>query len=976
MEERENPGAMQLSQGASLGPYRIERGLGQGGMAEVYSARDTRLGRTVAIKLLRSEFARQEDFRHRFEREARAISALNHPHICSLYDVGEQDGRSYLVMEQVEGETLAQILARGELPIGQAIEYALQIADALRAAHAHGIIHRDLKPGNIMVAAAGIKVLDFGLAKVSDQTAAGDSEMTVTATEGTRAGQIVGTVAYMSPEQAEGKPLHARSDLFSFGVVLYEMLCGKRPFRGETQISTIASILRETPETPGRIRHGIPQELEQVALRCLEKKPEARYGSAEGLYRALEACRENLHGRGGPRRYLIAAGLAVALSVGALGVRAFVHARRVRWAESEALPEVARLMTHTHPLKALELLRQAEPYASASPEFVRLKDQLALSTAALTTTPPGADIYVSEYDVKEGEQAAAWVRLGQSPLKAGVPAGYYRIRVVKNGFENVELATLVSGNPLGFEMHAENQTSAGMVWVPGTSGRTRSAAFPALMAVDVASFWMDKFEVTNREFKQFVDRGGYRSQEYWKQPFRKDGKTLTWEQAMAEFRDATGKPGPSTWQLGTFPEGKADYPVGGVSWYEAAAYAEFAGKSLPTVYHWYLAAGNGGFLDILSLSNFSGQGPARVGSYRGLSESGTYDMAGNVKEWCWNPTDDRRYILGGGWNEPSYQFRTPDARRPSERDATFGFRCIRYVAPPEPTLTGPVLFVSRDRRNDKPVDNQAFEIYKSLHAYDKTDLKAKVESVDTSSAYWRREDVTFQAAYGNERVIAHLYVPKNAAPPYQTVLFFGGANILVERSIGGAGTKSFDYVIRSGRAVMVPAYKGTLERGPGDYYHLLGQPLRWREMNVQQSKDLGRSIDYLETRTDIDKRRLAFLGSSYGSAMAPHMVALEPRIRVMAMLSGGSFEKVPPEVDSWNFAPRITVPVLMVNGRDDFRFPLETSQRPLFRAFGTPEKDKRHIVVEGGHVVPANRPDVMKEILDWFDRYLGPVQTQ
>ena len=305
-----------------------------------------------------------------------------------------------------------------------------------------------------------------------------------------------------------------------------------------------------------------------------------------------------------------------------------------------------------------------------------------------------------------------------------------------------------------------------------------------MAAADIPAFWIDRYEVTNRQFKEFVDRGGYRNREYWKQTFLKDGRTLSWEQAMAEFRDATGKPGPATWELGTYPEGRADYPVGGVSWYEAAAYAEFAGKSLPTVYHWYLAAGGSTYSDALNMSNFAGQGPARVGSYRGLGEYGTYDMAGNVKEWCWNLTGDRRYILGGGWNEPNYQFKTPDARRPFDRDPTFGFRCIKPVSPPGETLAGTVSFVSRDRRNDKPADDRAFRIYQGLHAYDKTDLKPKVEAADESSSYWRTEDVTFQAAYGNERVIAHLYLPKNAAPPYQVVAFFGGANFLTERQIG------------------------------------------------------------------------------------------------------------------------------------------------------------------------------------------------
>jgi eukaryotic-like serine/threonine-protein kinase len=972
-KQEENNGA-QLALGEALGPYRIVQKLGRGGMAEVYSALDTRLGRTVAIKVLRTEFAHQDDFRHRFEREGRAISALNHPHICSLYDVGEHNGLSYLVMEYLEGETLAELLRNGRLPFERVLQYAIEIADALRTAHSHGIVHRDLKPSNIIISESGVKVLDFGLAKLSDRAVAGDMEATLTQTAGTSAGTILGTVAYMSPEQAEGKPLDARSDIFSLGVVLYEMLCEQRPFRGESTIATLAAILRETPQPPTRFRPELPAALDEIVLRCLEKAPEARYGSAQDVHAALELCRRAITARNGSRLGRPAAvgiALATVSIAAALGVRWAVHLSRAHWAERTAPAEISRLVIANRRLAAVRVLKDAEKYAPASPDLLLLKETLAPVSLPIGTTPPGAEIYLSDYS---NDDASAWQFLGRSPLQTQtLPAGYYRIRVIKQGFVPIEKA-VVTGAGLQFQLHTLDETPEGMVWVPGIRKAARtSTGYPVIAAEDIPDFWLDKYEVTNRQFKEFVDHGGYRNPQLWKQPFLKGDKPLSWEQAMAEFRESTGGPGPATWELGTYPEGKEDYPVGGVSWYEAAAYAEFAGKSLPTVYHWYAAAGVGNFSDILNASNFGGQGSVRVGSLRGLSETGAYDMAGNVKEWCWNLTADRRYILGGAWNEPSYQFKTPDARRPFDRDPTFGFRCIKQISPASDRLAGTVAFVSRDRRGDKPAGDEAFRIYQSLHAYDKTDLRPKTERVDENPPYWRTEDVTFQAAYGGERMIAHLFLPKNATPPYQTILFFGGANFLVDRRLG-ARVPAFAFVVRSGRAVVVPAYKGTLERGPGDYYHLLGEPNRWREMNLQQSKDLGRTIDYLETRRDIDTRRLAFYGSSYGAAMAPHLVAMEPRIKTVVMLSGGSFERVPAEVDSWNFASRVTVPALMINGRDDFRFPLEASQIPMFHLLGTPEKDKRRVVVDGGHVLTTGRPDVIKEILDWLDRYLGAVQ--
>jgi formylglycine-generating enzyme required for sulfatase activity/dienelactone hydrolase len=634
-------------------------------------------------------------------------------------------------------------------------------------------------------------------------------------------------------------------------------------------------------------------------------------------------------------------------------------------------------MTGSRPLAALRLLRRAEAYLPATAELVHLKEQLIpTGPFSVETAPPGAEIYVKEYS-DSGPQSR-WELLGQSPVRTDrLAIGHYRWQTIKKGWEPVERGWTVefNGGTLRIELHTASETPAGMVWVADAPPRN-GYVLGALPSVALPPFWIDRYEVTNRQFKEFVDAGGYQKRQFWKQPFVKDGQALSWEQAMREFRDATGRPGPATWQLGTYVEGKEDFPVGGVSWYEAAAYAEFAGKSLPTVYHWWHAAGQWQmFSQMLHFSNFAAQGPARVGAIGGLAPFGSYDMAGNVKEWCWNPAGDRRYTLGGGWNEPTYQFMLLDARRPFDRSEVLGFRCIKYVTRPAETIDGPVpAGLTRDRRGDKPADDAAFRIYQRLHAYDKTDLNAAVESVDRVSPYWRREKVTFQAAYGNERMLAHLYVPKNAAPPYQVVVYFGGAEVLTEPTIAGTAFEFFSFVVRSGRVVVVPAYKGTLERGPGAYYHMLGEPNRWQEMSLQQSKDLGRTIDYLETRPDMDTSRLAYLGESLGAALAPHFVAVEPRIKVAVMVSGGSFEKVPPEVDSWNFAPRVKVPVLMVNGRDDFRFPLESSQIPLFRALGTPEKYKKHVLYDGGHAAIVVHPEIMKEILDWLDRYFGPVK--
>jgi serine/threonine protein kinase len=282
---------MALKAGTKLGPYEIVGLLGAGGMGEVYRARDARLERTVAIKVLPEQFSNDTDLKQRFEREAKTISSLNHPHICTLYDVGHQDGVDYLVMEYIDGESLAQRLAKGSLSTDQVLKTGVQIADALDKAHRHGIIHRDLKPGNIMLTKSGAKLLDFGLAKPTMAIKAAASNNIATRTGAlnpiSRQGHIAGTLEYMSPEQVEGREADPRSDIFALGAVLYEMATGKRAFEGKSTISVASAILEKDPEPISKIQPMSPPALEHVVKTCLAKEPEERWQSAADVGREL-----------------------------------------------------------------------------------------------------------------------------------------------------------------------------------------------------------------------------------------------------------------------------------------------------------------------------------------------------------------------------------------------------------------------------------------------------------------------------------------------------------------------------------------------------------------------------------------------------------------------------------------------------------------------------------------------------------------
>ena len=281
---------MGLASGTRLGPYEIQSPLGAGGMGEVYKARDTRLDRTVAIKVLPEHVAADPDLKQRFEREARTVAALNHPHICTLHDIGQQDGTDFLVMEYLDGETLAQRLKKGALPLDQALQIAIEIADALDKAHRQRIVHRDLKPGNIMLTKAGAKLLDFGLAKLKPTVAAvtGESTLPTQSAGLTQQGTILGTLQYMAPERLEGKEADARTDIFAFRATVYEMVTGQKAFEGKTQASVIHAIMGDGPPQPSRVEPTTPAGLDYVVNACLSKDPDDRWQSPRDLLRELK----------------------------------------------------------------------------------------------------------------------------------------------------------------------------------------------------------------------------------------------------------------------------------------------------------------------------------------------------------------------------------------------------------------------------------------------------------------------------------------------------------------------------------------------------------------------------------------------------------------------------------------------------------------------------------------------------------------
>ena len=445
---------------------------------------------------------------------------------------------------------------------------------------------------------------------------------------------------------------------------------------------------------------------------------------------------------------------------------------------------------------------------------------------------------------------------------------------------------------------------------------------------------------------------------------------------MTRFVDTIGQPGPAKWEMGEYPHGEDNYPVTGVSWFEANAYAAWAGKELPTIFHWNRVAFTVASSHMIPLANFSDKGPVPVGTTASINRFGVHDLAGNVPEWALNECNRRgdRFILGGGWNDAEYAFTDAFAISAFNRNATNGFRCIRPLETEtnRNNLERQIELPFRDFRVEKPVPDEVFNFFLRQFHYDPTPLNAEIVAEEPTNV-GIRQTIHFAAAYGGEQMIAYLYLPPKFTNPLQTVVLFPGSLAIHSTTVGPSELRRSEFIVKSGRALLLPIYKGTYQRGDelnSDY----PEPTAfYRDHVIMWGKDLARSIDYLETRSDIDLCKLAYYGISWGGAMGAIMPAIEKRINLVILyVAGMVFQRSLPEADQINYVSRVTQPTLMLNGELDFFFPAETSQKPMFDLLGTPPEYKKYISYPLGHSVPRN--EHIKEVLAWLDRYFGPVQ--
>ena len=951
--------------GALANRYHVDGEIGHGGMATVFRARDLKHDRFVAIKVLRPDLA-QALGAERFLREINIAAQLQSPHILPLLDSGEVDGLLYYAMPLVQGESLRDLLARdGNLPPSETIRLLREIVDGLAHAHRHGVVHRDIKPDNVMLAERHALLMDFGVAKaLTDATAHADL---------TSAGISLGTPTYMAPEQAAADPnIDHRGDIYAVGVLAYEMLTGAAPFKGTPQ----AVIAAHISTAPAPLGAGVPPAIAAIVMKCLAKHPDQRYQTAEELLLAIESLvtpSGTVVGHGVPpaaRRRRLLVGV---LGVVALGVLGFVSVRKVqrtRWVHETAIPEMRRMIDDGQLDSAWYLGHEVAAVApndsmlnALSPGFTKMR--------VFTTRPEGVE--VSRASLTDTSQ---WTHIGTTPFDSVLlPTQLGMYRLTKPGY--FPLYYISTSYVLPIILDSTGTPDPEMITIAGGDEYgTFLVGTDGSRPLKLRDWKMDRYETSNREYKAFIEAGGYRDSSWWVEPLREDGRILRRAEAMARFVDQTGRPGPSSWVAGDYPADQGDMPVGGVSWYEAAAYAKWKGKSLPTIYHWASAASVFFSRGVVPESNMEGTGPRPVGKPRAVSLTGVSDLAGNVREWNQNEAGrELRFILGGGWSDPTYAFVDAYAQPPMDRSVINGIRLVRY----DPADTNvavaskPIPRAFTDWFKVPSVSDALFQGFRTQFDYDPLPLEAKVERTDFTSEEWKAEFVSFTAAYGKERMQAWVFLPKRGTPPYQTVVFFPGSGAINTRTSAERRDMTASFVVKSARAFVLPIYKSTYERTDSITSDIPDKSIFWRDHVVMWAKDYRRTLDYLSSRPDIDTTKFAYFGYSWGGLMGGLIPATEPRIKTAVLyVAGLTMERPRPEVDPINYLPRIHIPVLMLNGKYDFFFPAGTAQRPFFERLGTAAADKKYFVYEGGHDVP--RSQLIAETLAWLDKYLGPVK--
>ena len=1033
LDETKEP-ASGLPPEESFGNYRVLRFVGSGGTSDVYLGEQTQpFHQTAAIKILRTSHL-QTKVATRFNKECDFLGSMNHPSIPKLFSTGiSQSGLRYMAMEWVDGVPITQFCRERELSVRERIALFIKICLGVQHAHFKGVIHRDLKPGNILVSEYGAvaepKIIDFGIAKSAvNRFDFRDDE--------TQSHEVVGTLSYMSPEHLnrhQGADVDTRSDIYSLGVLLYELLTDKHPFSEEIHsaenLQEAAEVITEhVPICPSKqvaertkeiarlsSNHATAREmrrdLDKIVLKMIEKSPDDRYGTisqvAEDLqcyldFRPLSNCSSPIRvsiARWCQRNSLmmkLCSGLLL-LAMALLGIsgwawRAQMNQRQLNerlslmsdqlsdaqqaqevldHARSVLLPRATELAEKGDYVESFLHARELANKAELREDFVfRELWQNISATVSFPHLPDDTTVHMARSDGKN----TTWVALGKTPLHFDVPKGYARIRLEHPDYVPRELGLNLSKESKLIQQEmlvSRAQQKSGMLFIPAAS-----ESMPDVFSGDLIShaFWVDECEVTNEEFLEFIVAGGYENGEYWQHlEMVRDGEAIAWTEAVSTFKDRTGNFGPANWTDGRFPEGEADFPVDGVSWFEAAAYATFRGKTLPSVQHWRFFSVSSEPQSVSRFCNFSGR-ISKVGDYSGTGFHGVKDVYGNVSEWCSNSSENGLQVLSGASaDDPDYLFWAPKFVSPWERKTGNGFRCIvvedldEYEALSQQSIETR-RHVDLNRHREPLSDLRQWYHYladQPLHP-----VSIKSEEVKDRDRDYHHETIELDTVYDENRFNLHIFTPRHQRSKitliylpgigrYNKPMFFSLAN----RS--DIDVKFIDELTRKGHRVVYPIYQGCYERWvkrPSEHFRIDAASAQacW----IQCVQDAMCALDYLETRDDVNSDEIVGLGFSNGADKLIAALAMDSRFDRATLLSVGyhNWHKDRPIIDTFQYTPHIHLPVLLVTGIHDNLYTYENSQIPLFSDLGS--EDKLHVLMEGGHVPEIN--EVVTHVDHWL----------
>tara|TARA_Y100001936_G_scaffold230793_1_gene254179 strand:- start:365 stop:2575 length:2211 start_codon:yes stop_codon:yes gene_type:complete len=587
----------------------------------------------------------------------------------------------------------------------------------------------------------------------------------------------------------------------------------------------------------------------------------------------------------------------------------------------------------------------------------------------ISSKPKGAKVYLSKNTLKPSRE----IYIGETPIvDLRLPIGAVKLKFSKEGFQDRTILTKFRWTAPFIPPNLNKLSSAPVVKIDSLTKTLQIAGIIENKSKYIPAYEIDENEITNRDYNIFLKSPAYSNPVFWKDLIKKYKLKEFSFRTVSKFIDLTGQKGPSTWSVGKYGEGKGNFPVLGISWFEALAFCEFNNKTLPNIYQWDNAAGMASSNEIIPLSNILKKDPIDISSPTAVGVYGLKNMAGNAREWIFNSSGSKRkFLLGGGFSDEIYLFNWVQSADPLDRSDLNGCRCAKSTNNDIAIGYEDIQTSTKDISKLIPVDDKTYQLYKSQYEYDKFNLNAKLLESKINQTGQRVERVELDS-FNNQKMQALLYLPKDIKGPYKAILFYPGSGAISTRSSQRAMNylhKNRSFLVESGYALILPIFTSTFERGDGLLNSVPNESINYRDHVITWGRELQITVDYLESRNDIDSENIAYMGWSWGGRIGSIMVAIEDRFKTALLIVGGMrVQNKKPEVDPLNFLPRIKIPTLMLNGRYDHFFPVETSQIPMYNFLGTQEKDKKHIIYNTGHSIPFN--ELAKESLSWLDKYL------